>query len=112
MKVSVKWVDGVSFAAESESGHTVVMDGPPDLGGRDLGPRPMELSRSYSSRRGGQLTGLQTGWNIDQLSWCTLYRSGEKSLFHSFKPENQILYFPQGGGILNVSYIEKTNITN
>ena len=43
MKATVKWVDGVSFAAESETGHTVVMDGPPDLGGRNLGPRPMEM---------------------------------------------------------------------
>lgn len=43
MKATVEWVDGVSFAAESESGHRVVMDGPPDLGGRDLGPRPMEM---------------------------------------------------------------------
>lgn len=43
MKATVKWVDGVSFAAESEAGHRVVMDGPEDLGGRNLGPRPMEL---------------------------------------------------------------------
>lgn len=43
MKATVKWVDGVSFAAESETGHTVVMDGPPDQGGRNLGPRPMEM---------------------------------------------------------------------
>ena len=43
MKATVKWVDGVSFAAESETGHKVVMDGPPDHGGRDLGARPMEL---------------------------------------------------------------------
>lgn len=43
MKASVKWADGVSFVAESETGHQVVMDGPPDLGGRNLGPRPMEM---------------------------------------------------------------------
>lgn len=43
MKATVEWVDGVSFAARSETGHRVVMDGPPDLGGRDLGPRPMEM---------------------------------------------------------------------
>jgi putative redox protein len=43
MKATVKWVDGVSFAAESETGHSVVMDGPADLGGRNLGPRPMEM---------------------------------------------------------------------
>lgn len=43
MKATVSWVDGVSFAAQSETGHTVIMDGPPDSGGRDLGPRPMEM---------------------------------------------------------------------
>ena len=43
MKATVKWQDGVSFTAESGTGHSVVMDGPPDLGGRDLGPRPMEM---------------------------------------------------------------------
>lgn len=43
MKATVKWVDGVSFSAETEAGHTIVMDGPEDLGGRNLGPRPMEV---------------------------------------------------------------------
>lgn len=43
MKATVRWNGGVSFAAESGTGHQVVMDGPPDHGGRDLGPRPMEM---------------------------------------------------------------------
>ncbi|WP_293932800.1 OsmC family protein [Iodobacter sp.] len=43
MKVRVKWVEGVSFLAQSESGHSVLMDGPPAGGGRNLGPRPMEM---------------------------------------------------------------------
>ncbi len=43
MKVRVKLIEGVSFAGQSESGHTVVMDGPPDSGGRNLGVRPMEM---------------------------------------------------------------------
>lgn len=43
MQATVKWVDGVMFLGESGSGHSVVMDGPPDLGGRNLGPRPMEM---------------------------------------------------------------------
>lgn len=43
MKAIVNWVDGVSFSAKSETGHTVVMDGPEDHGGRNLGPRPMEM---------------------------------------------------------------------
>lgn len=43
MKARIKWVEGVAFIAESGSGHAVVIDGPPDHGGRDLGPRPMEM---------------------------------------------------------------------
>lgn len=43
MKARVKLIEGVSFAGQSESGHTVVMDGPPDGGGRNLGMRPMEM---------------------------------------------------------------------
>jgi putative redox protein len=42
MKARIKWLEGVAFVAESESGHAFVMDGPPDGGGRNLGPRPME----------------------------------------------------------------------
>jgi putative redox protein len=43
MKARVKLVEGITFVAESGSGHAVVMDASPDLGGRDLGARPMEL---------------------------------------------------------------------
>ncbi|WP_043527955.1 OsmC family protein [Litchfieldella xinjiangensis] len=43
MKASIKWTDGRQFVAESGSGHSVVIDGPPDHGGRNTGPRPMEM---------------------------------------------------------------------
>lgn len=43
MKARVKWIEGVSFTAESGSGHAVVVDGAPEAGGRNLGMRPMEL---------------------------------------------------------------------
>ncbi|SRR6056297_2667784 len=43
MQATVKWSDGAMFIGESGSGHSVVMDGPADLGGRNLGPRPMEM---------------------------------------------------------------------
>ena len=43
MKATVKWLDNMSFVGESGSGHSVVMDGPPDSGGRNLGIRPMEM---------------------------------------------------------------------
>ena len=43
MKASAKWIDGVSFVAETGSGHALVVDGAVEAGGRNLGPRPMEL---------------------------------------------------------------------
>jgi putative redox protein len=43
MKARVKWIEGTAMVGESGSGHAVVMDGPPDLGGRNLGIRPMEM---------------------------------------------------------------------
>jgi putative redox protein len=43
MKARIQLVEGMTFVAESGSGHAVVVDGAPDIGGRDLGARPMEL---------------------------------------------------------------------
>ena len=43
MKARIKLADGMTFVAESGSGHAVVVDAAPDIGGRDLGARPMEL---------------------------------------------------------------------
>jgi putative redox protein len=43
MKARIKWVQDVMFLGESGSGHSVVMDGAPDAGGRNLGVRPMEM---------------------------------------------------------------------
>ena len=44
MECKVRWTgDGMSFLAETGSHHTVVMDGPPEAGGRNLAPRPMEM---------------------------------------------------------------------
>jgi putative redox protein len=43
MKARIQLTEGMTFVAESGSGHAVVVDAAPDVGGRDLGPRPMEL---------------------------------------------------------------------
>jgi putative redox protein len=43
MKARVKWVEDVTFVGESGSGHAVVMDGPQESGGHNLGIRPMEM---------------------------------------------------------------------
>ena len=42
MDCTVRWHTGMSFIAETGSGHLITMDGPPDAGGRNLAPRPME----------------------------------------------------------------------
>jgi len=43
MKSKVKWLDNMTFIGESASGHAVVMDGPEEFGGQNLGIRPMEM---------------------------------------------------------------------
>jgi putative redox protein len=43
MTARIKWVEEMTFVGESGSGHSVVMDGAPESGGRDLGVRPMEM---------------------------------------------------------------------
>ena len=43
MGTRIKWVGDAMFIGESESGHAVVMDGPPEHGGRNMGIRPMEM---------------------------------------------------------------------
>ncbi len=43
MKARIKLIEGVTLLGESESGHSVVIDGAPEIGGRGLGVRPMEM---------------------------------------------------------------------
>lgn len=43
MKTRIKWVEDAMFMGETASGHAVIMDGPPEGGGRNLGARPMEM---------------------------------------------------------------------
>ncbi len=43
MKTTVKWIDNVMFVAESGSGHSIVLDGAAEGGGRNMGMRPMEM---------------------------------------------------------------------
>jgi len=43
MEARVKWVENAEFIAETGSGHSLVIDGPAEIGGRNLGPRPMEM---------------------------------------------------------------------
>jgi putative redox protein len=43
MKARIKWIEAASFVGETGSGHSLVIDGAPEQGGRNIGVRPMEL---------------------------------------------------------------------
>ena len=43
MKARITWLEDMTYVAQTASGHAVVIDGPPELGGHNLGPRPMEM---------------------------------------------------------------------
>ena len=78
MQTTIKWVDGMMFVGESGSGHAIVIDGPPDHGGRNIGMRPMELMLmavgSCSSFDVMQI--LQKGRN--KVTGCVAEVSGER----------------------------------
>ncbi len=42
MKARIKWIEGMAWLAEADSGHGMILDGAADIGGRNLGARPME----------------------------------------------------------------------
>ncbi len=43
MKAKLRWVEGMQFVVKGDSGHAIVVDSSPDVGGQDSGPRSMEL---------------------------------------------------------------------
>ena len=43
MNTTVRWVNDMTMVGESASGHAIVMDGPKEAGGNNLGIRPMEM---------------------------------------------------------------------
>jgi putative redox protein len=43
LQARIKWAENAAFIGETGSGHALVIDGPADIGGRNLGPRPMEM---------------------------------------------------------------------
>jgi putative redox protein len=43
VQARIKWAENAAFIGETGSGHAIVIDGPQEIGGRNLGPRPMEL---------------------------------------------------------------------
>lgn len=43
MQITVAWLDQAAFSGVASSGHQVLMDGPPEGGGQNRGPRPMEM---------------------------------------------------------------------
>lgn len=43
MKVQIDWTGAAGFKGHTGSGHDIQMDGPPDHGGQNQGPRPMEM---------------------------------------------------------------------
>lgn len=43
MDAKVTWHDGLHFTGVADSGHDIILDGDPSVGGSDLGSRPLEL---------------------------------------------------------------------
>jgi putative redox protein len=79
VKARIKWVEDVSFIAETESGHAIVVDGAPGAGGRNLGPRPMELVLAGAAA----CTAFDVVWILKKarqaVSDCTVEADAERA---------------------------------
>jgi len=107
MNISVKWIDGLLMVGKSDSGHAIVMDGPPEIGGGNLGIRPMEML----------LLGMAGCTMIDVLSIlkkmredvvdCQTQVSAERSEEHPKVFTNIHIHFVLRGKKLDPSKIDK-----
>ncbi|SFV88694.1 OsmC/Ohr family protein [hydrothermal vent metagenome] len=104
---TVRWIDGMTMVGKSASGHTVVMDGPEALGGKNLGIRPMEML----------LLGMGGCTTVDVISTlkkmreavrdCRVEISAERANEHPKVFTNIHLHFMIEGTNLNHKKIEK-----
>ena len=72
MECKVHWVPatGMGFVAETGSGHLLTMDGAPEGGGRNLGPRPMEALLAggrLSIERVAELSGFKSAGDFRRV---------------------------------------------
>src|ERR1700675_1960984 len=79
MKVRVKWIENVAFLGDTESGHAFVMDGAPEGGGRNLGPRPMETVLAGTGACTAYAVGLILRKSGQSISACEVRLSSERA---------------------------------
>ena len=79
MECKVSWFDGMSFVAETGSGHLLAMDGAPDAGGRNLAPRPMELVLAGTGGCSAFDVVMILKRGRQQVSGCDVKLSAERS---------------------------------
>ena len=107
MNISVNWIDGMLMVGKSDSGHAITMDGPPEIGGANLGVRPMEM----------MLLGMAGCTMIDVVSTlekmrenlvqCETKVSAERSDEHPKVFTNIHIHFIVKGKALNSKKVEK-----
>ena len=80
MKLRIKWVEEVSFLAQTETNHAILMDGAPEGGGRNLGPRPMEtmLAGTGGCTAYDVVTILPRRARTFRTAWSRSMRSGPR----------------------------------
>lgn len=107
MKARVKWLDHMSFVGESPSGHSVVMDGSPDSGGRDLGVRPMEMVLLGLGGCTAYDVVLLLQKSRQKANFCEVHLEAQRAdavpaVFASIK-----VHFMVGGHALNPKHVER-----
>jgi putative redox protein len=80
MECTVRWGDGMTFIAETGSGHLVAVDGAPEAGGRNLAPRPMEVFLAGAGACTAFDVVVILKKNQQQVTGCEVKLVGERAL--------------------------------
>ena len=109
MECTVNWVAaaGMAFVAETGSGHTLVMDGAPDGGGRNLAPRPMEtvLAGTAGCTAYDVVTILRRGRH--SVSSCKVAVTSERATTDPKVFTKIHMHFSVGGAGLTEAVVER-----
>ena len=107
MECTVRWHgEGMSFVAETESGHRVAMDGAPEGGGRNLAPRPMELVLAGTGGCTAYDVVLILKRSRQEVTACELKLSAERATTDPKVFTKIHMHFVVHGANLNPSLVE------
>ena len=107
MKARIKLTEAMTFVAESGSGHAVVLDASPDVGGRNLGARPMELVLMGTGACSAVDVVLILRRSRQEITDCVVEMEGERATDDPKVFTRIHFHFIVTGKALSTSHVER-----